>query len=243
MGGTLDALHALQEIERQLAAIRSKADSKRRQVRVHQRALQKQDALIEEKQKAQQSGQMEIDRIDLDLRAKEDSLNKHREALNRAKTNKEYAAILTAINTEKADNTKLESHQLEIMAGLDSVRAESERFMAERERILERVAAAEQSLASYMDETAREVERLERECATVSQAVGPGVLETFRRIAGKHDGEAMAEIILLNAKRDEYACGGCHMAVRLQQVIGCKERGDIILCGSCGRIMYLESAR
>ncbi len=241
MGGTLDALHALQEIECKLAAIRGKADSKRRQVRVHQRARQKQDTLIEEQERSRQASQLEIDRIDLDLRTKEDSMAKHREALNKARTNKEYAAILTAINTEKADNTKMESRQLEVMAGIDAVRARAESLTDERARIDERIAAAEQALRDYELETADEVGKLQRECDAASKDVGAGILSTFRRIAEKHEGEAMAEIVMLNAKRDEYACGGCNMAVRLQQVIGCKERGDIVLCGSCGRILYIES--
>ncbi len=239
MGATLDALHALQEIERRMAAIHGKANEKRRQIRVHQRAIAKKEVVIEEKQRAIQASQMEIDRIDLDVRTKDVELAKHRDALGAARTNKEYAAILTAINTEKADNTKQESRQLELMASLDTLRAECEEIVTERDAVAERKAAAESALQAYVDESADEVSRLENQRDEASKGVPPTVVATFQRIADRHDAEAMAEVLVLSVKRGEYACGGCNMAMTLQQVIGCKERDDIVLCASCGRILYL----
>ncbi len=239
MGATLDALHALQEIEHKLATIRGKADAKRRQIRIHARAIAKKEALIEEKRQSIQQSQMEVDRIDLDVQTKEAELSKHREALNAAKTNKEYAAILTAINTEKADNTKQESRQLELMATVDSLRAECEEIVVERERVAGREAETERALQAYLDGSAAEVGRLEGMRDDTAKGVPPSVLSVFQRIAERHDAEAMAEVLVLNVKRGEYACGGCNMAMTLQQVIGCKERDDLVLCDSCGRILYV----
>ncbi len=239
MGETLDALHALQGTESKLAAIRGKADGRKRQIRVHQRALQKHESLVQEKHQALQSSQIEVDSIDLEVKSKEQSLGKHREALNRAKTNKEYAAILTAINTEKADNTKLESRQLEMMDKVDVLRAETGDLDAERKRIIKRLEEAQESLEQFVRESAPDLKKLERQRDTVAEKLAPGVLNTFRRVAEIHDGVAMAEVMPVNTKRDEYACGSCNMSMTLQQVIGCKERDDIVLCGSCGCIMYL----
>lgn len=242
MGPILEALHSLQDIEQQLAVIRREADARRRQVRVHQRSLEKQDELFQNKNKEIQNGQMEIDRIVLDVRSMDDTLNKHREALNRAKTNKEYAAILTTINTEKADNTKLETRQLELMSGLDALRAASLDILAEREKISERVARAEEQLRDYLAKSADQVRKLEQRRESAATVVAPGTLSIFRRVAEKHEGEAMARIVLLNAKRHEYTCGGCNISMTLQQVIGCKSADDLVLCGSCGRILYFDSA-
>ncbi len=241
MGVTLEALHSLQEVERQLAEIRNKADGKRRQVRIHQRVIEKQSALIESKQRDVQVCQMEIDRVDLDVKTKEVTLAKHREALNTAKTNKEYAAILTSINTEKADSTKSESRQLELMANVDALRAEGDQHEAERAKAEQKKEEAEAKLKSYLDKVAPDVKRLEGERTVVAEGLAPSMLETFTRVAERHDGEAMAEVIVVNAKRGDYACGGCNLGLTLQQVIGCKERDDLVLCGTCGRILYIAS--
>jgi uncharacterized protein len=240
MGATLDALHALQEIERKIATIRAKTDAKRRQVKVQNRALQKQDLLAEEKKLVSRDLQMELDRVELDIKTREEAIDKHREALNRAKTNKEYAAILTAINTEKADNTKLESRDLELMASIESVRDEVAEIDAEREKILERIAKADQALQATIDASANDLSALQKEHDTIAEGLVPSVLSIFRRIADRHDGEAMAEVMVINQKRNEYACGGCNIAMTLEQVIDCKQRDDIVLCGTCGRMLYLE---
>ena len=48
----------------------------------------------------------------------------------------------------------------------------------------------------------------------------------------------MAEIVVVNAKRDEHACGGCNLSLTLQQVIAVQTSSDLQLCSSCGRILY-----
>lgn len=240
MGVTLDALHGLQHIERQIATIRAQADAKRRRVRVHQRSLQKQDALIEDETAAIRDRQMEIDRSDLDVKTRDEIIAKHREALNRTKTNKEYAAILTTINTEKADASKLESHQLQMMTQLDDQRIELQGRQEEREQIAQRVAAAEADLKQYLDANADDTQRLEQQRDQASQGIMAPILATFRRVAEKHEGQAMAEVSVLNAKRNEHVCGGCNMALTLEAVLMLRARDDIQMCVSCGKILYLE---
>jgi predicted nucleic acid-binding Zn-ribbon protein len=39
---------------------------------------------------------------------------------------------------------------------------------------------------------------------------------------------------------EEYNCAGCNMKVTLEIVSALSSRDDIQLCGSCGRILYLE---
>lgn len=243
MGQTLAALHKLQGVERQLAAIRNQADVKRRQIRQYQKALEKQEADVEQRKTAIRDSQMEIDRLDLNVKSKDEHLEKHREALNRAKTNKEYAAILTTINTEKADNAKMEGRQLQLMTELDDVRAQSQAVIAERDRLFARVAEAERELEALLQRTAPEVARLEKMRADAAQTVPPSLLVTFTRIAEHHEGEAMAEIVVQNAKRNEYGCGGCNMSVTLEQVLGIQSRDDLQVCGSCGMILYWDHAR
>ena len=242
MGATLDSLHALQEIELQLAEIRDKGDAKRRMVRVQKRALEKQDALNAEKEAGLLANQMEIDRIELDVKSKEQTLAKHREGLNRAKTNKEYAAILTALNTEKADNAKQESRQLQLLAEQDRLRADGETTHAERDRIAERLRTMEEKLEAYLKEKQPKMARLESARDGAAADLNPSILDIFRRAAERHSGEAMAEIVLQDAKRDIYACGGCNMRLTLQQAIGVRARDGIEMCGSCGKILYCHGA-
>ena len=238
MGAMLDALSGLQDIQRGIAAIQSKADAKRRKVRFQMRALRNQEALIEQKEAEIRECQLEIDRLDLDVKTREQDLQKHREALNRTKSNREYATILTAINTEKADSAKLESRQLQLMTELDDRRHEVDQLAAERGQIAQRVEAAERDLQAYLQESDSELKRLQQDRSLAAESLPPTVLAAFERVAHKHEGEALAEVVVLNAKRDEYICSGCNMAVPLEVVLSIRTRDDLQVCPSCGRILH-----
>jgi uncharacterized protein len=241
MGETLDALHILQEIETRLSALRGKIEAKKRKARTHHRVFQKQETVIAEKQEALRSQQMLIDSMDLDVAKKDSELNKHREALNQAKTNKEYAAILTAINTEKADSTKLESHQLELMTALDGLREDFEESKKQLERLSDQVRKADDDARDQENAYAAEIAELLKKREAAAASLSRESLETFDRIATRHDGQAMAPIAVGNAKRKEYCCGGCNMSLTLEQVISVKTRDDVACCPSCGMILYLTA--
>ena len=116
MGETLlDALHRLQEIELKLAEIRGKREAKTRVIESRKRKERQAEAKLLASERSLRERQMRLDALSLDVAAREQSIQKHREALNKAKTNKEYAGILAAMNTEKADAAKIETSILEFM--------------------------------------------------------------------------------------------------------------------------------
>jgi len=242
MGATLEALQKLQEVQTQIAAIRAREEAYRRRIRAQKRALGAQDAIIAEKDAEIRQQKLEIGRLDLDVKTRAELLAKHREALNRAKSNKEYAAILTTINTEKADSAKLENRQLHILSELEQRQSAGDALRGEREKIAARLAAAEHDLEQYLHEIAGRIGRLEGELESASEDVPRDALETFWRVAEKHEGEALAPVAVLNAKREEYLCSGCNMSITLETVSSLQTRDDIQTCPSCGRILCFPSS-
>ncbi len=242
MGARLDALHALQDIERQIAAIRRKVEAESRRIKSLKKGVELQDVLVEERTLALRTTQLEIEKLDLDLQSREVMLAKHREALNAAKTNKEYAAILTTINTEKADTAKIEGRQFQYLTDLDEKKARLDAAKAERIEKVARVATIEKALKDYTDEHAEELHRLEKERDAASVDLPQAILDTFRRVAEKHEGEALAPVLIQNAKRNEYACGGCNMSVTLETVLTLQTRDELQMCASCGMILYFGHA-
>lgn len=184
---------------------------------------------------------MRIDSQSLDAAAREESISKHRQALNKAKTNKEYAAILEAMNTEKADNTKVEDATLKLMEELAKVKAEGELIEAEKAKVVEQVRRADQAVKSYLEECNGELQRLRSERETLAAAMNVQTVETFNRVAARHDGEALATVAKPRPKRDEYICGGCNITVTLEVVNALQTKEDLQTCKVCGRILYLDS--
>ncbi len=238
MGDLLDALHRLQTIELALSKLRQQQDRKTRQIRTAERQLAKLDDQTADLHRQQIARQAEVDHLDLDVKSREASILKHREELLKARTNKDYAAILTAINTEKADSAKVEKLALEKMAELERVQTEVAALADQRSKAEERYEKASRALEEYMNETADERGKLEGQRDGASEAVPPSAYSTFIRVAEKHEGEAMAEVVRLHPKREEFACGGCNMTLTLERVYALKSRDEIQLCGACGRILY-----
>jgi predicted nucleic acid-binding Zn-ribbon protein len=238
MGVILDALHRLQEIERNLNRLRSKTDSYRRKIAQGQQQIAANQAAYNAHLNSVRRCQMGIDAADLDIKTREESMAKHRQALNAAKTNKDYAAILTALNTEKADTSKFESRVLELMAEKDDLLAQSKVFEEENKKLQTRLTKREKDLKDYLERTREDLESLEKARAEAAGEIAPSALAAFERVAAKHDGEAMAEILRIGSRGDDHICEGCNMSVTLEVVNKLRSLDDLVLCNTCGRILF-----
>ncbi|MFQ5489992.1 MAG: zinc ribbon domain-containing protein [Phycisphaerae bacterium] len=240
MGELIEALHKLQEIELQMSRLRRGEDDKLRQVRIVERKISRIDDQLEELDHERSPLQLEVEQLDADVRGREASILKHREELLKARTNKDYSAILTAINTEKADTAKLESLALEKMGQLERFQTQADTLKAERELLVKRMEHAQQAVQAYRDRTADERADCQARREEASVALPPTALSTFNRVAERHEGQALAEIERLSPKLEEFACGGCNIKVPLDTINELRSRDEIRFCGNCGRILYLE---
>lgn len=241
MGATLDALHRLQIIENKLRALRGQIESKRRTVEGRRKRVAKLERDIAETHHAIQQAQSEADRFELDRRTREEHLAKLREALNRTRNNKEYAAILTELNTEKVDIVKVEDSALAALTRVDEMR--------KKQAELDKNLQAEQARVAEMNKQVEDVEvklgadltqwqsKREEACAEIS----PSVLSLFERACERHEGDAMAMLEKVHPKRAEYVCGGCNMSIPLEVVNALQSRDDVHQCQTCSRILYLEA--
>ncbi len=183
----------------------------------------------------------EADQLELELKVKEEEVAKFRAALNTARTNKEYAAILTHINTRKADNAKFEERALNILQDVDAVKAQAE-------QVREQIGGEQKQLAEIERISAQEIERLTGMMEELSgkrseavKAVLPKALAVFERLAISYDGEAMAHIEIQGKRPPyEYHCGGCYMSLSAEHANVLRVRDEVRNCPNCGRILYFK---
>lgn len=240
MGKTLDALRRLQDIERRLADIRRNIETKARRVDIQKRNVQKADERLLDSQRAALELQAKIDAMTLEIAVREETIAKHREALHRAKTNKDYSAILAAMNTEKADTSKEEDELLRQMEQLQAIRDGQAAISEEKAKHLERLAVAESALTAYEGECAADRDRFQSSRDACAEGITAGVLSVFTRIADRHDGEALAAVVQPHPKRTDYACSGCNLNLTLPIVDALLTRDEIQICQACGRILYVD---
>jgi uncharacterized protein len=241
MGAILDALHRLQEVELQIAEVRQQIDRKQRAAKVQEKRLAEMDAKIRNKEAALRTDQMEADRLDVDVKTYEAQIAKLRLALNAAKTNKEYSVVLTQLNTTKADSSKVEERVLAIFNQLEAKRKDVDAMRQERATEAAKLETLERAVRQIEDESRGKLTGLTEGREQAAELVPDRALEIFNRVAQANDGEAMAKLVRTHPRREEYACGGCHMSVTIEQVNAILSRDDPVLCSTCGRILYLKA--
>jgi hypothetical protein len=229
-------------VERELVRLRSEKAEKERAVAVAQRLLKQLDEQVVAKKADTQQHQLRAQRLESEIRQREEQVAKLRQQLNTTRTTREYAAILTEINTEKADTGKIEEQALQALQAVDQSKAELQQFDEQRNALLQRIERAKLSLQQFIEQTQASWKDLEQRKGELAHDIPGPTLNKFERVAEYHEGDAMADVQKPHPKRDEFVCGGCHMTITAEAVNALMTRDELQTCNNCGRILYLPQA-
>jgi len=242
MGTVLNALVKLQSVENNLRAAKTKLTRCRRNVIIKENQLRTLQNSLEAKKEEIQLARIQADRLELELKDADQTLVKYRAALNNAKSNKEYAAILTALNTTKADSSKTESQTLELMKNIDADQQQCDQIIQQIEQEKTQLNEIRKQAEELAKKYEAEIAEIEQQWQRAASEVGTETLETFKRVAETYDGEALAEIEIHDNRSGIYTCGGCFMSLTTETANTLLSRDEIIRCPNCTRILYLKEA-
>jgi predicted nucleic acid-binding Zn-ribbon protein len=241
MGTLLGALLKLQSIEHELAQVRQRLAARQRAATVQEKRVEEQQDQLQALEEQINERRKRADQQELDLRTHEERVNKLRGQLQTAKTNKEYAAILTEINSLKADNAAAEEESLKVLGEIDTLNAEADQV---REKVASEQTRLDEARAAGGEEIDRLNQMLQDLQAKRDEAAGhvpDDVLGQFDRIVDRYDGEAMAEIEVHGKKPPHsYICGGCFMTLKAEHANALRVHDEVRTCDSCGRILYIK---
>jgi predicted nucleic acid-binding Zn-ribbon protein len=238
MGPVLNGLLKLQSVENRLRVEKAKLTRCRRNVVIQENLIRSLQNALEAKKEEVQLTKVQFDRLELELKTRDETVARLRASLNSAKTNKEYAAVLTQLNTTKADNSKIETQSLELLKDIEIDEAECEdlqKQIDEQKQALERTRKESEVLAGKYQV---EIDKIQAEWDQVAQTIPGESLDTFKRVAETYDGQAVA-VVDQEDKKGAYSCGGCFMGITAECVNLLMTRDDIIRCPNCTRILAL----
>jgi uncharacterized protein len=183
--------------------------------------------------------QAEIAIKDLDLKTRQEHIEKMRESLNLTKTNKDYSAILVTISGEKAEVSKLEGVVLEQMQiaetnqkALDAIRQQ----IATETETLKQIEAGQ---GEKVNALLGQINAVKARRAEAAKTVPAEALREYDRVSQKYPGDAMATIDYEENDLDTVTCGSCYMGLNVEHLNALRGRDAIRRCNSCGRILYL----
>jgi len=234
-----EALHELYLVDQQVRGLQSRLDAATTYVRVQTNKLDTLNKQLAELSDQHRQAQASEANLENDIKGAEQRIEKLREQMNSAKTNKEYSAFLVEVNTLKADKSKLEERALELLGESDKLKERIDELKRQVEAQEKVKAHAESELAERKQEVGEDLERLKAQRADKAAKVPDSTLSVFEKLADDTDGEPMAPVEQDNPRRMEYNCGGCFMSIPAEMVNRLATQDDIVLCTSCGRILYL----
>ncbi|MCF7973883.1 MAG: hypothetical protein K9N55_08715 [Phycisphaerae bacterium] len=240
MGSLLSGLAQLQSVENRLRAAKAKLARCRRSVVLQENRIRTEQNTLEAKKEELQLTRIQSDRLELDLRGRDQQIAKLRAALNTAKTNKEYASLLTILNTTKADNSKVETQILELMKAVEADEAECQKIRDEIEAQKEKLDQVRKEAESSAVALQQKVDSVQKEWDEAASMITPEALEVFRRVAETYDGEAVVDVEEQEGRSSVYSCGGCFMSITNESVNLLMTRDEIIRCANCTRILILK---
>jgi uncharacterized protein len=242
LGTVLNALVKLQSVENNLRAAKAKLARCRRAVLLKENQLRTFQNALEAKKEEIQLTKIQADRLELELKSTDETLSRYRAALNVAKSNKEYAAILTELNVTKADSSKVESQALELMKNIETDQQQCNQIQQQIEQEKTQLNETRKQTEESAKKFEAEIAEIEQQWQQATGEVPLDVLETFKRVADTYDGEALAQMEIHDNRSGVYTCGGCFMSLTTETANTLLSRDEIIRCPNCTRILYLKEA-
>jgi predicted nucleic acid-binding Zn-ribbon protein len=230
-------------VENLLRAAKAKLARCRRNVIIQENQIRTLQNTLEAKKEEIQLTTIQSDRLELELKIRDEEIAKLRASLNSARTNKEYAVVLTQLNTTRADNSKIESQILELMRDIETDQAEIQKIqqqVEEQKQKLELVRKESEQLATKYE---AEIDQIQSEWDEAARQVPVEYLEIFKRVAETYDGEAVAIIEQHEGRTGAYTCGGCFMGVTDECVNLLMTRDEVFRCPICARILVLGTSQ
>jgi predicted nucleic acid-binding Zn-ribbon protein len=173
----------------------------------------------------------------------QEKLQRYQQQINAVTTTREYGALLQEIDHVKAQIRTGEEQGLAALERQDDARrAAVEKRHAFRD-LDERYATELRRWEAEKPAVASEIGALETRVAELRAQVPRPYLSLFERLLERMGGTALAPVRRLETAAkgvQVWHCAACHYRVRPQAVVEIRNRGSLVQCESCKRILYLE---
>lgn len=223
----------LQAIDTEIYAFNKEKDAMPLQLKSIDEMLESKKTGIKQAEDNVKTLQLKLKEKEMGMQQKEEQVKKLQAQLYQLKTNKEYSAMLTEIEGVKADNSLVEEDIIRLMDDIESAKKK----ISEEKELFKTGELKAQKDKEVIDIRLKEIESKLAELQTKREVIVPGiekkVMARYEKVLNNKDGLAIVHI-------EGNSCGGCHMNLPPQVISEVKLREDIIVCGSCLRILYIE---
>lgn len=235
MNDQLKRLIALQEVDTKIFSITRVIDS-------FPSKIAETELLFRESQEAFDLIKLQRDALEKKKRDKETALDdidgkikKLKAHTSDIKTNKEYQALLSEIESVEKERFTLEDEILLVMEEMDSVSRQSGAEEVKYKANKEKVDVLKKKIEEEKLEAEKVLQGLKVSRSEIADTIDKEIYDQYIDLIDIHNGYAVAE-----AKGE--ICQGCNMNIPPQLFVELKKNEDIVHCPQCRRIIYFKNA-
>jgi predicted nucleic acid-binding Zn-ribbon protein len=229
----LELLWELQKIDLDLKHIKEKRER-------YPRETKKLDEKMSIERERLQAEKGKVDLLEKERREKERQLSSSQEKIKKTegrmsevKTNKEYQALLTEIETIKGASSREEEEILQVLEEIDELKKDLSKREKEVAVLLEKIEAEKKMIQerTAQDEIAWKKQMERRE--VLSKQIESKLNKLYNTLKEKRQGVGVVNV------RQE-TCQGCFVHIPPQMFIEVQKNKEIIRCPNCNRMLYFE---
>jgi predicted nucleic acid-binding Zn-ribbon protein len=188
---------------------------------------------LAEAKNAQEEARVRQGALELEIKSQEGNLQKYQQQMMSIKTNKEYDALVSEIDSLKES---LSNNETELLQTLETSE-ELEKQIGEFEEKAEQVAGNNEQqleiLRQKIDSIGDTMSTKEKARSEVMQEIPRTTLSVYERVRRGRGGQAVVAV-----KRR--ACGACFKALTPRQVQQVKSGDRVYTCDHCGAIIFWD---
>ncbi len=229
----LDLLWELQKIDLELRNLKEAQDGYPKEIkRLDEKQKLEREKIQKEKEK--------LESLEKDRRNKEGQLSLEQEKVKKTegrmfevKTNKEYQALLTEIDTLKGASSREEEDILQLLEEIDELKKTLSKREKEIAATLAKIDGEKKALEEKMDRDQEVLKKQAGRRETVAKQLESSLYKLYNTLKEKRRGVGVVSV------RQE-TCQGCFVNVPPQLFIEVQKNNAVVRCPNCNRILYWE---
>ncbi len=160
-----------------------------------------------------------------------EKINKYKDQMSKATTNKEYQGFIAEIKFEENNITGIEEKIIEHMLESDEIMAEIRSSEAELNKIVEDFNQKIQDMNSTLEYQDSKRKEKVGERTELRQKIPKNLLRIYDNLFAKKFGKAVAFV-------ETDFCGACNVKIRPQRLNELIASSSLQACENCGRVLY-----
>ena len=227
----LDVLYALQQKDDQLKEIEIIIKEIPLQIKELEGERDTRSEMIEKAKKKLQNNIEDRKKLEREIAAIKDKISKYKEQMKKVTTNKEYQGISNEIKFEEMNITSVEERIIEKMIEADEIMG----IIRETESAFNKIAAEYnqkiKELQSYLDYHKNKLTEETKNKKELRTKVAANLLKAYDNLFIKKAGKVVSFV------QTDF-CGVCNIKIRPQVLSELVISNDVLICESCGRILF-----